>query len=83
VKGYIERRKLPHNAKNVYVYLTPAGRDLQVQLVPLAEEVNRIAIDRTAHRASHPSTSTEDSNAQRHGVKLAAGEAFECSRSFT
>jgi hypothetical protein len=43
----------------------------------------RIAIDRTAHRASHPSTSTEDSNAQRHGVKLAAGEAFECSRSFT
>ena len=45
VKGYIERRKLPHNAKNVYVYLTPAGRDLQAQLVPLAEEVNRIAIE--------------------------------------
>ena len=24
--GYIERRKLPHSRKNVYVFLTPAGR---------------------------------------------------------
>lgn len=43
-KGYIERRKLPHNAKNVYVYLTAAGRELESVLVPLAEEVNRIAV---------------------------------------
>ena len=42
--GYIERRKLPHSRKNVYVFLTPAGRALETELVPLAEEVNRIAI---------------------------------------
>lgn len=42
--GYIERRKLPHSRKNVYVFLTPAGRALQHKLVPLAEEVNEIAI---------------------------------------
>ena len=45
-QGYIERRKLPHNAKNVYVYLAPAGRALEAVLVPLAEEVNRIAVQR-------------------------------------
>ncbi|MBM3609048.1 MAG: MarR family transcriptional regulator [Alphaproteobacteria bacterium] len=44
-KGYIERRKLPHNAKNVYVYLTASGRELERTLVPLAEEVNAIAVD--------------------------------------
>jgi DNA-binding MarR family transcriptional regulator len=42
--GYIERRKLPHSRKNVYVFLTPAGRQLKEKLVPLAEEVNEIAI---------------------------------------
>ena len=43
-QGYIERRKLPHNAKNVYVYLTPQGRALRELLVPLAEEVNAIGV---------------------------------------
>jgi DNA-binding MarR family transcriptional regulator len=42
--GYIERRKLPHSRKNVYVFLTPAGRQLKKKLVPLAEEVNEIAV---------------------------------------
>ena len=42
--GYIERRKLPHSRKNVYVFLTSAGRALKKKLVPLAEEVNEIAI---------------------------------------
>jgi DNA-binding MarR family transcriptional regulator len=42
--GYIERRKLPHSRKNVYVYLTPAGRALKKILVPIAEEVNEIAV---------------------------------------
>jgi DNA-binding MarR family transcriptional regulator len=42
--GYIERRKLPHSRKNVYVFLTPAGRALKKKLVPLAEEVNEIAV---------------------------------------
>lgn len=41
--GYIERRQLPTNRKNVYVHLTAAGRALKTLLVPLAEEVNRIS----------------------------------------
>jgi hypothetical protein len=43
----------------------------------------RVAIDRAAHRASHLSTSTEDSDSQRHESKLAAGEPFKCSRSIS
>ena len=43
-QGYIERRKLPHNAKNVYVTLTGAGRALKEVLVPLAEEINAISV---------------------------------------
>jgi DNA-binding MarR family transcriptional regulator len=42
--GYVERRQLPENRKNVYVYLTPKGRALKDKLVPLAEEVNRVAV---------------------------------------
>lgn len=42
--GYIERRKLPHSRKNVYVFLTEAGRALEKELVSLAEEVNEVAI---------------------------------------
>src|SRR3954468_17890970 len=34
--GYIERRQLPDNRKNVYVHLTPRGRALRDVLVPLA-----------------------------------------------
>jgi MarR family transcriptional regulator, organic hydroperoxide resistance regulator len=41
--GYVTRRQAPQNRKNVYVYLTPQGRALKGKLVPLAEEVNRIA----------------------------------------
>lgn len=42
--GYIERRQRPGNRKNMYVYLTDSGRALQDKLVPLAEEVNDIAV---------------------------------------
>lgn len=42
--GYIERRRLPHSRKNMYVFLTPAGRVLEEKLVPLAEEVNEIMV---------------------------------------
>jgi MarR family transcriptional regulator, organic hydroperoxide resistance regulator len=42
--GYIERRQVPENRKNVYVFLTPMGRGLKDKLVPLAEEVNRVAV---------------------------------------
>ena len=42
--GYIERRQLPDNKKNMYVHLTPAGRALKKKLVPLAEQTNEISI---------------------------------------
>ena len=42
--GYVERRQVAGNRKNVYVHLTPRGRALKQKLVPLAEEVNRVAV---------------------------------------
>ena len=42
--GYVERRRLPDNRKNIYVFLTSRGRALKEKLVPLAEEVNRVAV---------------------------------------
>lgn len=42
--GYIERRQKPENRKNIYVYLTPEGKKLKKRLVPLAEEVNSLAV---------------------------------------
>ncbi|MFZ5690962.1 MAG: MarR family winged helix-turn-helix transcriptional regulator [Pseudomonadota bacterium] len=42
--GYISRRQMPDNRKKVYVFLTPKGRQLKDKLVPLAEEVNTIAV---------------------------------------
>lgn len=42
--GYIRRKQVPGNRKNVYVFLTPKGRALKTRLVPVAEEVNRIAV---------------------------------------
>ncbi len=44
VAGYLERRQMPDNRKNVYVFLTARGRALRRKLVPLAEEVNRISV---------------------------------------
>lgn len=41
--GYVTRKQLPTNKKNVYVYLTAQGRALKKLLVPLAEETNRIS----------------------------------------
>ena len=42
--GYIRRKQVAGNRKNVYVFLTPKGRALKARLVPVAEEVNRIAV---------------------------------------
>ncbi len=42
--GYIRRKQVPGNRKNVYVFLTPKGRRLKAKLVPIAEDVNRIAV---------------------------------------
>lgn len=43
-QGYIERRQLPTNKKNMYVHLTDEGRALKAQLVPLAEASNRVSV---------------------------------------
>jgi DNA-binding MarR family transcriptional regulator len=42
--GYVSRRRTAENRKNVYVHLTARGRALERKLVPLAEEVNKIAV---------------------------------------
>jgi DNA-binding MarR family transcriptional regulator len=41
--GYVTRRQQGDNRKNIYVFLTPKGRALKAKLVPLAEDVNRVA----------------------------------------
>lgn len=41
--GYIQRRQLPDNKKNMYVHLTSSGRALRKKLIPLAEEVNDVS----------------------------------------
>ena len=42
--GYVVRRKLPDNRRNVHVFLTARGKALEGTLVPLAEHVNRVAV---------------------------------------
>lgn len=42
--GLVTRRQLPDSRKKVYVFLTPKGRALRPMLVPLAEEVNQVAL---------------------------------------
>lgn len=42
--GYVVRRQLPDNRRKIYIYLTPKGRLLKAKLVPLAEDVNRVAV---------------------------------------
>ncbi|MEO6407189.1 MAG: MarR family transcriptional regulator [Burkholderiaceae bacterium] len=42
--GYVSLEHAPDNRKNVYVRLTPQGRALEKALVPLAREVNRVAL---------------------------------------
>ncbi len=44
LRGYVARRQMPENRKNIYVFLTARGRALKEKLVPLAEDVNRIAV---------------------------------------
>jgi MarR family transcriptional regulator, organic hydroperoxide resistance regulator len=42
--GLVTRRQLPDSKKKIYVFLTPKGRLLESKLVPLAEEVNEVAV---------------------------------------
>jgi DNA-binding MarR family transcriptional regulator len=42
--GYIVRRQLANNRRKNYIFLTAKGRALKRRLIPLAEEVNRVAV---------------------------------------
>lgn len=48
--GYIVRRQKPDSKRKVYIFLTPKGRGLKRKLVPLAEEVNAVAVRGVAAR---------------------------------
>ncbi|MES2943630.1 MAG: MarR family transcriptional regulator [Pseudomonadota bacterium] len=43
--GYIVRKQLPTNKKNMYVHLTDEGRALKQKLVPMAEETNHVSVE--------------------------------------
>ena len=43
-RGYVTRQRNPQSRKELQVFLTPQGRALQAKLVPLAEEVNDVAL---------------------------------------
>jgi DNA-binding MarR family transcriptional regulator len=42
--GYVSRRRRLGDRKKIYVFLTTKGRHLKRRLVPLAEDVNRVAV---------------------------------------
>jgi DNA-binding MarR family transcriptional regulator len=42
--GFVTRRQMPDSRKKMYVFLTAKGRQLKGKLVPLAEEVNDVAV---------------------------------------
>lgn len=43
--GYIVRKQLPTNKKNMYVYLSDEGRALKEKLIPMAQETNCVSIE--------------------------------------
>ena len=42
--GYVARRRNAHDKKKVFIFLTAKGRALKAKLVPLALEVNDVAV---------------------------------------
>ncbi|RZL43891.1 MAG: MarR family transcriptional regulator [Variovorax sp.] len=48
--GYVSLEQRPENRKNIYVRLTPLGRRLEGELVPLAQEVNALALEGISER---------------------------------
>src|SRR3981081_3625684 len=42
--GYIRRERRPDNRKNIHIFLTARGKALRPKLVPLAEQVNDVAV---------------------------------------
>jgi DNA-binding MarR family transcriptional regulator len=43
-KGLVERRHQDGNRKNLHIYLTDKGRALKDELIPIAEELNEVAV---------------------------------------
>lgn len=43
--GYISRERMADNKKSIYVFLTRKGKALKSRLVPLAEQVNALAMN--------------------------------------
>ena len=43
--GHVSRARDPANRRKVQVFLTPQGRALRDKLVPLAEQVNQVAVN--------------------------------------
>jgi DNA-binding MarR family transcriptional regulator len=43
-RGLVVRRQLAGNRRKMHVFLTAKGRSLKARLVPLAEDVNRLAV---------------------------------------
>jgi DNA-binding MarR family transcriptional regulator len=43
-RGYITRKRYAGDRKKVFIFLTPKGRALKAKLVPLALEINEIAV---------------------------------------
>jgi DNA-binding MarR family transcriptional regulator len=42
--GYVKRRRIASNARQVRIFLTARGAALRSRIVPMAQEVNRIAL---------------------------------------
>ena len=59
--GYVTRQRRPDNRKNIYVFLTEEGRAMRARLVPLAEEINGLAVE---------GLSPEDVATMRRGLHL-------------
>lgn len=81
-RGYIARRQLAGNRRKIHIFLTRKGRSLKEKLVPLAEEVNRLAVRGVPARDVATTRRTllavleglAQDEAGTTGVLLAAGE---------
>ena len=49
--GYVRREQTADNKKNIYIFLTRKGRALKKTLVPLAKEVNDVAVAGLSERS--------------------------------
>ena len=65
--GYVTRRQVRGDRKKMYVFLTPEGRGLKYKLVPIAEEVNRIAINGVDQRGRHGDAPPSSRNDTQYG----------------